>query len=246
MSGHASNALRCRRLVSLLAIVLALCAGCEATGFTERPQPSNPDEVLARCLDQLGRTRAGDGEDVQGDVRSGLDAHYFVGEVRRLALEFPNHVPTLFANALLSREAGEREDAQRYLDRVLALDPTHVEALVLRSHIALQEGDVMSARELLTHGLLLAPDQAELHEALAAVQYVAGEFDQARASLVRAEKLGAPNWRTAYDRGLVEEAVGEPAHALEQYEITLRARPDFEPARARSRALHANDAASPR
>ncbi len=227
------------RPAAAAALLLALCVGCETTGFAPRRQPSDPDVELARCLDGLRDARADDGAARTGAVAS------WEGEVRRLALEFPAHVPTLLANALLSGAGRDREGAQRYLDRLLALDPGHVEAAVLRGHIALQEGNVHLAREVLSHAILLAPDRAELHETLAAAAYVSGELDEARAGLARAQRLGAPAWRTAFDLGLVEEAAGDPDAALRQYAIALQVRPDFPRARARDRALRAERNAPP-
>jgi tetratricopeptide (TPR) repeat protein len=169
-----------------------------------------------------------------------MDAHRIESEIRRLALEFPTHVPTLFANAMLSYEVDDRESAQRYLDRLLAIHPGHADAAVLRCRIALREGDVPLANKILERAIAVSPDQAELHETKAAVAYVAGHFDAAQADLATAENLGAPRWRIAFHRGLIAESVGERDLALSQYAIVLSERPEFEPAQARSRALQAS------
>ena len=241
-NAHRTNReMRALVLTAAIACLLAWLPCCSVTGFDARPQPTSPDETLYNYLGALRRARAdgGQAEIVPGDAKTRTDAHRLESEIRRLALEFPTHVPTLFANALLSYEVDDRESAQRYLDRLLTIDPGHVEAAVLRCRIALREGDVPLASEVLEKAIAVAPDQAELHETMAAVDYVAGQFDAAQSELATAENLGAPRWRAAFHRGLVAESLGERDLALSQYAIVLNERPEFEPAQARSRALQA-------
>jgi tetratricopeptide (TPR) repeat protein len=223
-------------------VLLSALPGCSVTGFEARPQPTDPNESLHTYLDALQRARANGGttEIAQGDIHAPSDTHRIENEIRRLALEFPTHVPTLFANAILSYEVDDRESTQRYLDRVLAIDPRRVDAVLLRSQLAMHEGNLPFARTLLQKSIELVPDSAELHEALAATDYLAGRFDEARTGLAKADRLGAPRWRMAFNRGLVEEASGNRDEALSQYTASLEDRPDFELARARSRALQAD------
>jgi predicted Zn-dependent protease len=242
------NACRERRGIETLvrtlaiAVVIAWLPCCSVTGFNARPQPVSPDQPLCDYLGALRRARAdgGQAEVVPGDAGTRMDVHRIESELRRLALEFPTHVPTLFANAMLSYEVDDRESAQRYLDRLLTIDPGHVDAAVLRCRIALREGDVPLAKNVLERAIAVSPDQAELHETMAAVDFVAGHFDAAQTELATAENLGTPRWRAAFDRGLVAESLGERDFALSQYAIVLSERPEFEPAQARSRALQAS------
>ena len=83
----------------------------------------------------------------------------------------------------------------------------------------------------------LAPDVPELREALASVHYLLGDFDEARRELRVAERLGAPAWRVAYNRGLLEEAEGYPDRAIEWYRDALAERPGWDKARSRLRGL---------
>jgi tetratricopeptide (TPR) repeat protein len=206
-----------------------------------RPQSTDPDERLSFYLDALQRAREHGGHCriEQGDTMVDVDAHKIEGEIRRLALEFQNHVPTLFANALLCDQESDDEGAQRYLDRVLAIQPSHADAVVMRSQLAMQEGDLALTREMLVRALAAAPDQSKLHETLAALEYVSGHADEARVELGKAERLGAPAWRIAFHRGLIEEAAGSRDLALVQYAAVIQERPEFEPAQAHARALQA-------
>jgi tetratricopeptide (TPR) repeat protein len=225
-----------------IAVVIAWLPCCSVTGFNARPQPVSPDQALCDYLGALRRARAegGEAEVVPGEAGTRMDAHRIESEIRRLALEFPTHVPTLLANAMLSYEVDDRESAQRYLDRLLAIHPGHADAAVLRCQIALREGDVPLASKTLEKAIVVSPDQAELHETMAAVDYFAGHFDAAQTELATAQNLGAPCWRIAFHRGLIAESVGERELALSQYALVLSERPGFEPAQARSRALQAS------
>jgi tetratricopeptide (TPR) repeat protein len=229
------------RTVVMIGLLIAASSGCAVTGFQARPQPTDPNQRLHVYLDALQRARANGGTaeiELEG-VYEPLDTHRIENEIRRLAIEFPVHVPTLLANAMLSNEVDDRENTQRFLDRVLAIDPRNANAALLRSQLAMREGNLPYARSLLQTSIALTPDSAELYEALAAVDYLGGRFDDARASLAKADKLGAPRWRMAFNRGLVEEASGNREAAFSQYAAALEDRPDFELARARSRALQA-------
>ena len=63
--------------------------------------------------------------------------------------------------------------------------------------------------------------------------------EEARIYLTQAANLGAPPWRIAYHRGLIEEAAGTPADALKQYEEALRYKPGWSLPAARLKGLRA-------
>jgi hypothetical protein len=66
---------------------------------------------------------------------------------------------------------------------------------------------------------------------------------QAIDELSMAGALGAPAWRVAYHRGLIEEASGRLAQASRFYEEALQGNPGWPPAESRLKALRARDGA---
>ncbi len=220
--------------IGCLSLALAGCGSARSVlGPTWEQQDAAPR--LAVLLDRweelrsAGQTcedlpRVGQPERDCGRIQLGL---------RQLAAEFPSDASVLLANAVVSYEVGYPTRAQSYLDAALTVDPAYPEAAILRSRIAIEEGNLPFARRLLRESIELSPDHAGLREALASVAYLAGDFPSARKQLLAAERLGAPPWRIAYHRGLVAEAVGDPTAAAAHYRRSLEERPDYERARAR-------------
>ena len=118
-------------------------------------------------------------------------------------------------------------------DRILAAEPVHPDAAVLRGQCAIRDGNLPAAVRLLEQQKSYSPDHAGVREALSATYFVMKELDPAARELDAAEKLGAPAWRIAYNRGLIAEAKGDRAGALAAYQAAVDANPDFGPARSR-------------
>ena len=168
-----------------------------------------------------------------------VDADGTLRDLRQLHLEYPTHTPTLFALAALAFKKGTRGRASGYLDLLFEHEPRHPEAGILRSRMAIGEGNLPASRRVLTQQIRYTPDHAGLQEALSASAYLEGNLVEARASLAMAERLGAPAWRVAFNRGLIEEAAGHVAEALQAYEAVMQAKPDCAAATSRWRGLRA-------
>ncbi len=222
-------------LFPLLCIALSLsCSSSKEPG----PGRDDPDVRLGKLLEEWYAVR-----DVGGTCASGgrkypyVDCGRIQAAIERLALEFPSHPPILVANAVLAYETRQPEKAESYLDALIEQGPVQPGALVLRSRLAIRQGNLPFARRMLEEQVQIAPDAPELREALASVHYLLGNYDQARRELRVAERLGAPTWRVAYNLGLLEEAEGDPYAAIEWYRQALRENPDLERARSRLRGL---------
>ena len=163
-------------------------------------------------------------------------------EVERLAMEFPGNERIVMANAVMQFESNRNDKAQYTLDQLLSRPGAHPEAAILRSRIAMQDGNLTRARNILQREINLSPEYAELREALAATYYLEGKYTLARSALSAAGRLGASGWRTAYHEGLLREARGEWASACRFYLIALDQKPDFRPAVSRLIGLGDNSA----
>ena len=160
-------------------------------------------------------------------------------DLQRLAFVCPAHAPTLMVNAVLAYEDRRLTTAQQYLDDLFQVQPAHPEAAILRARVALEEGNLPFARRFLADQIRLRPDHAALREVYAGVLYLAADLQAARVNLRVAENLGAPAWRLAYHRGLIEEAASNVADAERSYEAALAARPGWEPPARRLKGLRA-------
>ena len=210
--------------VAGLAIVVFLTA-CSLWDPDYEP---NPDDQLRGLLHGLS------------DPESSADAA-FVERTRfaivQLATRFPGHVPSKVAAAAIQIERGEPQRAQGLLDRALTLDATHVEARVLRVRMAVSDGNLELARSLVDDGLNLRPDAFKLQESSAWISQLSGEHVEALTALSKAEALGAPPWRVAYHRGLIEEQRGQWRAAEQHYRRALDANGACEQARRRLTGL---------
>jgi tetratricopeptide (TPR) repeat protein len=212
-----------------------VASGCTTASFGHRSRESDPDARLADLLQQYDDSKAGKRE--SNDIL--LDPDRVRLELERLSLEFPTHVPTLMANAVLAYDAREVTKSQRYLDLIFHVQNAHPEAAVLRSHIAIEEGNLPLSRHLLETQIQYTPDNASLHEAYSGTLYMAHDLEGASAEISLAERLGAPPARVAFNKGLIAEAGGKDDEARKQYQAALDADPGFAGARSRLSGMKA-------
>lgn len=230
----------------ILAVALLLLgAACASNSFGHRDPNCDPDERLSELLHRYEDCKRGRCEDDTPHVL--VDCDRAENDLERLALDFPRHVPTLMANAAVAYDAHSQAKAQSYLSSLFAIQKAHPEAAVLRSRIAIEQGNLPGARRFLDSQVEYTPDHAGLREAQSAVLYMAGDLVEARTALDAAHALGAPPWRVAFNRGLIAEAAGEMKVAQAQYEAALAENPEFPAARSRlaGARARAQTAASP-
>lgn len=214
----------------LIAAVALFASGCASSSFGHRDENCSPDQRLDGLLQAYEEGR-NDGINSSGNLL--VDCERARNAIERLALEFPGHARTLMAAGALAYEAGEPEKAQNYLDAVFKLQPAHPEAGVLRSRIAMDDGNNQLAARVLATQIQYTPDNAALREAQSFVLSMTGDYDGARAALDAAESLGAPAWRVAYHRGVVAELAGQAGEARTQYQACIDANPSFVAAKSR-------------
>ncbi len=221
---------------TLLAACALLLAGCASSTFGHRDDNCNVDQRLDQLLNAYEKGR-NEGINSSGNLL--IDCDRARAAIERLALEFPQHARTLMAAGTLAFEAGEPEKAQNYLDQVFRLQAANPEAGVLRSRIAVDEGNFPLAQRVLAAQIQYTPDHAGLREAQSAVLYMSGDWKGARAAIDAGEALGAPPWRVAYNRGLIAEGAGDRAEARRQYQACVDKNPAFPAAKSRLSGMKA-------
>jgi len=154
-----------------------------------------------------------------------------------LTLSYPHHNEINVIAALVYFQTGRTMDSQLLLDKVLSQAKPMPEAAILRSQIAMQEGNINLARKLLNRQLQLVPDHPELYAALASTYYLEGRYEQSQNLLQTADRLGAPAWRTSYHLALLHEAQQHWPTACQYYVATLNRLPRHAPSLSRLLAL---------
>lgn len=229
----ASGVLRRSLAAALLA---ALLPGCATRSW---PEASDPGVRLEALLEEWREMRSLGlrCEDSGRHDDAVVDCGRLRNEIEAALVEFPNDVELLFAGAVLAQEASESEQAQALLDTLLSRAPGNARAAILRSQIALEDGNLAFALRLLDRSIELQPADPGLRESRAAVAYLERDWPRARRELTAAERLGAPAWRVAYHRALVAEAVGEWKIAASAYRAAIEARPEWSAPYERLRGL---------
>lgn len=217
-----------RYLLPLLCATTTLM-GCAVWNPDYEP---DPDTSLRQVLAQL--------DDVQGPIGP-LERERLHNALVRLATRHPGHVPTQVAAAVVDLDTGQPRRAQNFADRALSIDPANVEARTIRVRIAVADGGLALARKIVDDGLILRPDAAPLYESSAWLHQLSGQLQDALLDLDAAEKLGAPEWRIEFHRGLIAELQGEDVAAALFYRAALEENGDCEQARQRLAGLAARD-----
>lgn len=119
------------------------------------------------------------------------------------------------------------------LDRLLAQPGPHPEAAILRARIALEQGNITGAVQLLERQAMLVPSDLDVRSALASAYYTGGEYERAR-NLLRTTGMAIHDPPAhSYHLGLIAEAQEDWLAACEHYRRALGFQPEFSPARAR-------------
>ena len=220
--------------VTLLPAILMLATACTSMDHYRDKDPDPNHRLDALLGSYEAASASGDACMELWRVDSAtIDCSRIMREVERLYAEYPRNPRILMTNAVMSYESGRIENAQFLLDELLAQYGAHPEAAILRSHIAMEEGNSRLARELLERQINLAPDRADLREALAAAHYVDGDYDLSRVMLGIAGRLGTAGWRLSYHHGLLCEAEKNWEQACRFYNTALQQKADYLPAQSR-------------
>lgn len=155
-----------------------------------------------------------------------LDCEGLASALAELQLQYPNNSSIALSGAIVYFQLGRYQDSQVLLDQLLAQPYANPEAAVLRSQIALMEGNFSLARSVLSRQIQLVPDNPELYGAKAASYYLEGRYEKARTALQAADRLGMTNWRTHYHMGLLYEAQEQWSMACHHYAKVLAQQPD--------------------
>lgn len=187
-------------MLTLGAVILTGCAG---TGQIAEFQ--EPNEQLESILSTYGVSPES-GVLCQHSSGSNHDCRALASELRTLNASYPEHQEIGLISALVEYQSGRREQAQFVLDLLMAnnLEPS-VPVYLLRAKIAMDEGNIALARDVIHKGLRHHPGNAEMYNHLAATFYLEGRYERADASLATADKLGLAPWKTNFLLGVLHK-----------------------------------------
>jgi tetratricopeptide (TPR) repeat protein len=225
------------KTLCMLSILFGLLACTSMDGY--RDATADPDDrlddllILIEYQDSLGNECL----DIDRPLSAVGDCGRIVVEVERILSDFPTHERTMMTLSILYYQMNRLDRAQYVLDQLLNITGTKPEAAILRSMIALKEGNVKLAASVLTRQILLAPENDELRSALASVYYSQGEIQRARTVLNMSSETNENQWLLSYHNGLLAETEKDWLAACSFYSNALRMQPNFGPARSRVIAL---------
>ncbi len=223
----------------LLAAFAATSLACSSPAPGYRHEGQGPDQRLLDLVERYHVLQDPSRPRDRAEEQLLVDGQRVLNELRRLHNDYPGHVATLYTLASVTYDQGGRERASGYLDALFAIQAAHPEAGVLRSRIAIDEGNLPAAKRVLERQLRFRPDHAGLWEASSAAAYLDHDLTGAREALEMALRLGAPEWRVAFNQGLIEEADENPSEARKRYEAALSENPEYQPAASRLAGLRA-------
>ena len=200
------------RLVLFLALLALGFSGCRTLAETEAAyDPDREIEAILEAMDEELGAR-----EVRALRRRAED----------IVMRTPRHARALSTAGILAYEDDDPENAQVLLDRALEIDSTVPGAAVTRARVAIDQGNLRLATRVLGDAARRSPADPLVRETLAGVLFMEGRFDESMTRIDQAEALGAPAWRVAFHRGLIQESLGRWDAAEAQYELALEHCPD--------------------
>ncbi len=166
-----------------------------------------------------------------------VDCYRLASELNGLHIKYPNSKRIMMAAALLEFELGNTASSQQLLDSLLSKRGAYPEAAILRSRIAMEEGNLTLARSVINKQLNITPDHPYLYEMQASYYYMEGKYTDALQSVKIAERFMKPNWRIAHHRGIIYEAQEQWYKACKEYKQILKEQPNNRVINAKIRLL---------
>ena len=190
-----------------------------ASGLRElcvRPFPEAPSaSELAGWWDAAVRAHQ------QGDTAGAAD-----GYARVLAAQ-PSYAPAHRLRAVLARDGGDHETAQREFARAVELAPDDADTRVAAAQLAIAMYQGARAVALLREGLDRTPYRVELWQALGHAELARRDGAAAALAFNQALRLAPAFGETYFNLGVALQMTGSVDEAVQAYQRALVLRPDF-------------------
>jgi putative PEP-CTERM system TPR-repeat lipoprotein len=141
----------------------------------------------------------------------------------------PSHVPTQVALISLKVAEGDKKTAAAELDQIISVDPTSLDAYVLKGDLALADGNLEAAKNIYIKVAQLSPTNALARAKLAAIFIDLSDFKSSEEQINELQKLSPNSPGTLYLRALLNYRQGKNEIARDLILIALRGAPDYLP-----------------
>lgn len=118
-----------------------------------------------------------------------------------------------------------QEKATIHLDYALELEPTNIDAIIARSNLAIDAGQIGQAIKLLKRFVKLQPDRYEIHAIIGRLLFQGNQTSEAAQWLVKAFEKRPSLPFVAGDLGFLYLSVGEYPRAVQFLELANRLQP---------------------
>jgi tetratricopeptide (TPR) repeat protein len=153
--------------------------------------------------------------------------NFKTGELSNKVVSMPErNADSLFALALeYDSDPETRGKAAEIYDRLIALDPSHAEALLNRGTLAYESGDLESASEYFRKAVDVEPESSIAQFNLGSVLDDLGMLADARQHLRLATRLDTNNADAHYNLAVVCDKMNSESEALDHWETYLKLEP---------------------
>lgn len=155
------------------------------------------------------------------------DLNSVIEELEQKCQELPDNIVAHHHLALVYRKAGRKDDFKRELERCLELDPQCVEALINKSAMLFEEGDLEQALATNETVVAINPALAQPHNNIGLIWQQKGEVAKAIAAYTRATQ-NDPKMHLAWvNLATAQIMAGNFADAAKAAKEAISLEPDF-------------------
>ncbi|HXM99484.1 MAG TPA: tetratricopeptide repeat protein [Candidatus Dormibacteraeota bacterium] len=186
--------------------------------LSEVQAPLNQLRITSNGKDVIVETSGSRLEPISGQFQINFDTH----ELSDRVIKMPDrNAPGLFELALEYDGTSATDKAASAYERVLALQPEHLDATINRGMIAYEQGDLEAAVEYFKRAVEIAPENPIARFNLGSALDDQGALPEARQHLRLATRLDPQYADAHYNLGIVCEKMGALQEAHEHWKIYL-------------------------
>jgi tetratricopeptide (TPR) repeat protein len=145
----------------------------------------SPDEIFSRAFETVWRLRRAPGT----PARNGHEASALskpLSDLQSLVAKYPDVAKPSLALGMAWFAIGKANEARRHLERAAELDPTNTIILKELGGVCLDQGDFLSASQVVLKAVAIKPDDPELLGNLAVTQLLIGDRSKAQQTIAHA------------------------------------------------------------
>lgn len=199
-------------------LLISLVAGCASVDFLPI---LNPDVALNELMERYEIKQKG----IRCHGKTKIDCTGAALELQQLLLANPTHTNTQVVASSVFLNSGRRIQAQVVLDELVNKYLPPLVSLIMRTDMALAEGNIKLAKRLNEHAISLYMGNPKPYLQKASIFYVEGSYEQALSYLSRSLRFGLEESVYYYHLGLINQARSQFDQACNYYKQSLSISP---------------------